>query len=93
MIHPILPMTYLIPFRLVAGLGPSKPRLSSSFSPVKTEVVFVPSVVHTYSIFQCVLVPILYHNLLYIILFHILRFIILYLYYIIATIIYYLSML
>ena len=61
MIHPILSLTYLIPFHLVAGSDLSKPGptgLVAAFppsrtSPVKTEVIFLPSVVHIFH-FQCV---------------------------------------
>ena len=57
MIHPILPMTYLIPVYLVAGSDPSKPGpkpgLVAAFLPSRTSpVFFLLSVVQTYSTFN-----------------------------------------
>ena len=53
MIHPILPMTYLIPNHLIAGSSPSKPGPTGlvaafpyPYNPVKTEVMFL---LQTYS--------------------------------------------
>ena len=53
-------MTYLIPFHLVAGSDPSQPGPTGlvaafpprSTNPVTTEVIFILSVVQTYSIFN-----------------------------------------
>ena len=53
MIHPILPMAYLIHFYLVAGSDPSKPGttgLVAAFPIALSKYkLFFPAVVHTYS--------------------------------------------